>query len=100
VAEKRAPAVEALRRRIDALDLLLVRLLAQRVRHTVRIGRLKRRLGLPRYSSAREAVILRRVVAAGRPPLDALAIRRVFRRVLAESRRLAEAQRARGTHRA
>ena len=54
----------------------------------VEIGRVKRELGLPVYSPDREAWILDRVARENPGPLDATAVRRVFERIIDESRRL------------
>jgi chorismate mutase len=80
--------MESWRRRIDAIDEQLMRLLNSRSACAVEIGRLKRALGLPVYSPEREAWILERVARENPGPLDAGAVRRVFERVIDESRRL------------
>jgi chorismate mutase len=80
--------IDAWRRRIDAIDEQLLRLLNSRSACAVEIGRLKRRLGLPVYSPEREAAILERVVRESPGPLEPLAVRRVFERIIDESRRL------------
>ena len=76
------------RRRIDAIDDQLMRLLNSRSACAVEIGRIKRALGLPVYSPDREAWILDRVARENPGPLDSTAIRRVFERIIDESRRL------------
>jgi len=89
MAEERAlKAIEEWRRRIDAIDDQLVRLLNSRSACAVEIGRVKRLLGLPVYSPEREQTILDRVMRENPGPLDSLAVRRVFERVIDESRRL------------
>ncbi len=80
--------VEEWRRRIDGVDAQLVRLINSRSACAVEIGRLKRALGLPIYSPEREAAILERVMRENPGPLEPLAVRRVFERILDESRRL------------
>jgi chorismate mutase len=80
--------MEAWRRRIDGIDEQLMRLLNSRSACAVEIGRLKRALGLTVYSPEREAWILERVARENPGPLDAGAVRRVFERVIDESRRL------------
>jgi chorismate mutase len=87
-APKAADAIDGLRRRIDAIDDQLMRLLNSRSACAVEIGRVKRSLGLPVYSPEREAWILDRVMRENPGPLDAMAVRRVFERVIDESRRL------------
>lgn len=80
--------VEAWRRRIDAIDSQLMGLLNSRSACAVEIGKIKRALGLPIYSPEREAEILERVMRENPGPLDPLAVRRVFERIIDESRRL------------
>jgi chorismate mutase len=83
-----AADIERWRRRIDAIDGQLIGLLNSRGACAVEVGRLKRRLGLPVYSPEREAWILDRVMRENPGPLDPTALRRVFERVIDESRRL------------
>jgi chorismate mutase len=87
-AEEHRRAIEDWRHRIDAIDTQLMSLLNSRSACAVEIGRIKRELGLPVYSPEREAWILDRVARENPGPLDATAVRRVFERVIDESRRL------------
>jgi chorismate mutase len=80
--------IEKWRRRIDAIDTQLVGLLNSRSACAVEIGRIKSALGLPVYSPEREAEILERVARENPGPLDKTAVRRVFERIIDESRRL------------
>jgi chorismate mutase len=80
--------VGALRLRIDQIDDQLMKLLNSRSACAVEIGRLKRRLGLAVYQPEREKWILDRVERNNPGPLDSNALRRVFERVIDESRRL------------
>lgn len=80
--------LEAWRQRIDLIDDQLMKLLNSRSACAVEIGKIKRALGLPVYSPEREAWILERVMSENPGPLDALAVRRVFERIIDESRRL------------
>src|SRR6266511_4331713 len=66
----------------------LMSLLNTRPACAVEIGRIKRRLRLPVYSPEREAWILERVMRDNPGPLDPMAVKRVFERVIDESRRL------------
>lgn len=76
------------RRRIDAIDDQLMRLINSRSACAVEIGRIKRAAGLPVYAPEREAWILERLTRENPGPLDKLAVRRVFERIIDESRRL------------
>ena len=80
--------IDAWRRRIDMIDDQLMRLLNSRSACAVEIGKVKRALGLPVYSPEREAWILERVMRENPGPLDPMAVRRVFERIIDESRRL------------
>jgi chorismate mutase len=80
--------IEDWRKRIDAIDEQLMRLLNSRSACAVEIGKIKRALGLPVYSPDREAWILDRVARENPGPLDNTAIQRVFERIIDESRRL------------
>jgi chorismate mutase len=80
--------MEAWRQRIDAIDDQLMRLLNSRSACAVEIGRIKRALGIPVYAPEREAYVLERVMRESPGPLEPLAVRRVFERIIDESRRL------------
>jgi len=83
-----AGRIEEWRRRIDAIDDQLVRLLNSRSACVVEIGRIKRALGLPLYAPEREVALLERVLRENPGPLDGAAVRRLFERIIDESRRL------------
>jgi chorismate mutase len=80
--------VDELRLRIDQIDDQLMKLLNARSACAVEIGRIKRRLGLAVYQPDREKWILDRAERNNPGPLDSGAVRRVFERVIDESRRL------------
>ncbi len=81
-------ALDGWRRRIDAIDEQLMRLINSRSACAIEVGRVKRAAGLPVYAPEREAWILDRVMRENPGPLDPTAIRRVFERIIDESRRL------------
>ena len=74
------------RRKIDEIDAELVRLLNERSRCAVEVGKLKRTAQLPLYQPEREGEILNRVTRANSGPLPDTAIRRLFERILDEAR--------------
>ncbi len=89
MAEERLVArLDELRRRIDALDEQLVRLLSERAACALEIGRVKKQAGMDVYQPAREAEVLAHVQHVNGGPLDHGAIRRLFERVIDEARRL------------
>ena len=86
--DPRADAMDGLRRRIDALDESLVRLLNERAGCALAIGDLKREMGLQVYQPEREREVLGHVRAVNPGPLDEGAIGRLFERIIDEARRL------------
>lgn len=83
--------LDELRQQIDEIDEQLVRLINARAHCALRIGEIKKRMGLPIYQPEREAEVLQRVRAAsvaGGGPLGPEAISRVFERVIDEARGL------------
>ncbi len=75
------------RRLIDRLDERLLRLINERARMALEIGRIKKRRKWPVYDGRREAFVLRHVQAANRGPLSDAAVQQVFQTVLAQCRR-------------
>jgi len=74
--------------RIDEIDRELVLLFNERAQCAIEIGHIKRRNGLEVYSPQREAQVIANVSSTNHGPLDAEAIRRLFERVIDESRRI------------
>ena len=72
-----------LRKKIDALDEALVRLLNTRAACALEIGRVKKHAGLPIYQPSREADVLGHV-----QHINDGAVRRLFERIIDEARRL------------
>jgi chorismate mutase len=77
-----------MRKKIDALDEALVRLLNARAACALEIGRVKRQVGLAIYQPSREAEVLGHVQSINPGPLDDGAVRRLFERIIDEARRL------------
>jgi chorismate mutase len=81
--------LEDLRRDIDRVDEVLVRLLNERARCVCEIGLLKKALGVDIYQPEREKDVLRHVrEVATEGPLGPDAIGRLFERIIDEARRL------------
>jgi chorismate mutase len=81
--------LEDLRRDIDRVDEVLVRLLNERARCVCEIGRIKKELNIAIYQPGREKDVLRHVRTVGAEgPLGADAIARLFERIIDEARRL------------
>jgi chorismate mutase/prephenate dehydratase len=74
-----------LRRRIDALDERLVRLLSERAEIVVSIGRAKRSEGTPVYAPHREAEVLGRALSLNDGPLSDRTIEAIFRELMSGS---------------
>jgi len=78
--------LNALRKKIDELDQKLVRLLNERAHHAKEIGKIKARLGLAAYTPEREEEIMNNVTKENMGPLSIKAVRRLFERIIDESR--------------
>lgn len=74
-----------LRARIDALDAELVKLLNERTRVVLDIGRVKEREGGEAYVPAREKAVLDRVAGINPGPLPANSIRAIYREIMSAS---------------
>jgi len=83
--------LQQLRKRIDALDKRLVRLLSGRARLAQRIGRLKEGVA---YRPEREAQVLRGILAENRGPLPDAALARLFTEIIAACRALEDSMTA------
>ena len=77
-----------LRDAIDRVDAVLVKLLNQRAKYAVEIGEIKGHLALPIYAPEREKAVLAHVESVSEGPLESGAIRRLFERIIDESRRV------------
>lgn len=80
--------INEIRKRIDLLDDVLLRIFNERARLALEIGHLKKELNLPVYDPSREKRIFNRMKEDNPGPLDDGAIVRMFERVVDESRRL------------
>ncbi len=80
--------IEEWRKKIDELDQRLVELLNERARYADEIGKIKERLGMEAYSPKREKEVLENILKHNRGPLNDLALRRLFERIIDESRKL------------
>ncbi len=77
-----------IRRNIDEVDEVLLKLLNQRAKWALEIGEVKRSADIAIYQPGREAQVIRHVRECNRGPLEGEAVQRLFERVIDESRRL------------
>ena len=77
-----------LREAIDRVDEVLVKLLNQRAKYAIEIGEIKGVLALPIYAPEREKQVLLHVEQSSEGPLEESAVRRLFERIIDESRRV------------
>ena len=83
------PTLDDLRKDIDRIDEVLVRLLNERARVACEVGRLKKEEGIAVYQPDREKQVLEHVRGiASEGPLGPEAISRLFERIIDEARRL------------
>jgi chorismate mutase len=90
--QPREEDVGAWRRRIDAIDRVVLALLNERARCAGVIGHIKKRLGLPVYVPEREAEVLANVRARNPGPLPDHAVQHLFERIIDETRSLERRQ--------
>jgi chorismate mutase / prephenate dehydratase len=76
-------SLDRLRRSIDRLDTEIVRLLNARASHARRIGREKRKAGVPVHDGKREGQVRRRVRSLNRGPLSGKALDSIYRQIMA-----------------
>ncbi|HSY52163.1 MAG TPA: chorismate mutase [Thermoanaerobaculia bacterium] len=77
-----------LRDAIDRVDEVIVRLLNQRAKYAIEIGEIKPILGMAIYAPEREKAVLMHVERTSAGPLDPATVRRLFERIIDESRRV------------
>lgn len=80
------PDFSHLRKAIDDIDHQILELLQQRLALVLEVGELKRQHGIKVYDPGREREVLERLVGARKTPLRAETVRRVFERIIDESR--------------
>ncbi len=80
--------IEHWRNKIDETDKRLVELLNERATYADEIGKIKERLGMEAYSPKREKEVLENILKHNNGPLNDLALRRLFERIIDESRKL------------
>jgi chorismate mutase len=80
--------INRIRDAIDRVDEVIVRLLNQRAKYAIQIGEIKGSLGLPIYAPEREKDVLHHVEKTCEGPLDGQSVRRLFERIIDESRRV------------
>ena len=76
------------RQRIDVLDRIMLLVMNERVQCANAIGAIKKKMGLPVYVPEREAEVIRNLVTGNKGPLSDAAVRRLFERVIDETRSL------------
>lgn len=74
------------RRRIDEIDMQLVKLLNERSNCALEIGKLKQAANLPLYQPERENEVLANAERNNPGPLTDAAVRRLFERIIDEAR--------------
>lgn len=80
--------IEDWRQKVDDIDLEILFLLNKRAELTIEIGKIKKEKQIPIHSPEREKLIIQRMVNANSGPLSCDGIRRVFERIIDESRKL------------
>jgi 3-deoxy-7-phosphoheptulonate synthase / chorismate mutase len=84
--------IDDLRRRIDELNLELLRLLSERAEVAEAIGRLQTEVGISHYDPVREQAMLDALVAANRGPFPDTTVKSLFKQVFQASMALEQEQ--------
>ena len=74
--------IEDWRKKIDEVDRKLVKLLSERAKAAIAIGRLKRDTSLPIYEPDRERVVFENVQGANPGPLPGRDLVRIYERII------------------
>jgi chorismate mutase len=74
--------IEDWRKKIDELDRNLVKLLSERARAAVEIGKLKRNTSMPIYEPDRERIVFENVQRANPGPLPGRDLVRIYERII------------------
>lgn len=80
--------VDPWRDRIDAMDRAIITLLNERAVCALQIGHIKKQLGIPVYVPSREEEVLQNVMESNPGPLADQAVRRLYERIIDETRSL------------
>jgi chorismate mutase len=86
------PQLEKLREAIDRVDAEILDLVAQRIALVLQIAEHKRARLLPVYDPDRERNVIQRLIGLAPVHLDAQLVRRIFERIIDESRRVEQHQ--------
>lgn len=84
----RTPTLASLRRSIDEIDSQIVKLINDRAKLALEVGRIKESDDRPIYVPSREEEVLARVIGKNTGPLDDRCVRAVFRELISGSRSL------------
>jgi len=78
--------IDSLRNDIDQIDGQILELVVRRISLVRAIGEYKRVRGLPVYDAERERAVIQRLMQAAPEGFDSQVVRRVFERIIDESR--------------
>ena len=76
------------RKKIDGIDREIVRLINERARCALEIGRLKRNTDMPIYEPDRERIIFENAFRENKGPLPDLEVRHIYERIIDVMRKL------------
>ena len=80
--------MEQFRNKIDAIDRKMIELLNTRMKYAIHLGEIKERLNLPVYMPEREKEVIHNILMNNHGPLSNDAARRLYERIIDESRRV------------
>ncbi len=80
------PGLPNLRDQIDTIDQQILQLVRRRLELVLKVGEIKRDHGVRVYDPERERLMLDQLARSAEPPLTPETIRRIFERIIDESR--------------
>ena len=87
-AEVTDAELQTIRAAIDAVDAEILSLVAKRISLVLQIADYKRARDMQIYDPARERAVIDRLIGLAPETLDAQIVRRIFERIIDESRRI------------
>ena len=76
------------RKNINEIDEKILRLLNERVKCVINIGKIKKQRGLPLYSAEREDEIFNLLLKENEGPLEEKSVKSLFKKIVDESKRI------------
>lgn len=80
--------IDGWRKKIDKLNIQILKLLNERARYAIEIGKIKKRNGEKVRCPEREAAILKKLTASNKGPLNNETVKKIFKKIIVENRKM------------